>query len=370
MIKDWIKKIFVQDGIENVTTGLGGAKDQKTNTSFTEEAPLTQKDIEIAYRYNDVFANAIDIVANDCTSKFIETQADIKGLDLKGLSKKIVLYVRLYGEAIVIVENAKMSLKSPVNIDKEIKEVHIYHKFNAPSDDIHESRILSIKNNIFGDSLLHKVKSSILNLATSLEIPASLMHRADFDFLSIKGLSDALMRCKNAKNGTNCEEVESKIRKRIQTMYESLSMYHIGVKDADEKFENFSKNLNGFDTLQTSYMYAVAGATQIPATRLFGRSPAGMNATGESDLENYQIFISSQQTTLIAPFLNFLFPNMTYSFPRIYTPTMIENADMELKKAQILALFKDDITSENFSKAIAKLSVFDSITLDKNEEEV
>ena len=31
----------------------------------------------------------------------------------------------------------------------------------------------------------------------------------------------------------------------------------------------------------------MAGAAEIPVTKLFGRAPAGMNATGESDLANY-----------------------------------------------------------------------------------
>lgn len=39
----------------------------------------------------------------------------------------------------------------------------------------------------------------------------------------------------------------------------------------------------------------LSALTNIPQTILFGRSPAGMNATGESDFENYYNFIERIQ---------------------------------------------------------------------------
>jgi uncharacterized protein len=37
----------------------------------------------------------------------------------------------------------------------------------------------------------------------------------------------------------------------------------------------------------------VSGAADIPVTRLLGQSPAGMNATGTSDMKNYHDRIQS-----------------------------------------------------------------------------
>ena len=39
----------------------------------------------------------------------------------------------------------------------------------------------------------------------------------------------------------------------------------------------------------------LSGALQIPLVRLFGQSPAGLNATGESDLANYRDTIRQKQ---------------------------------------------------------------------------
>ena len=60
-------------------------------------------------------------------------------------------------------------------------------------------------------------------------------------------------------------------------------------------------------------MMDMAGAAEIPATKLFGRSPQGMNATGESDLRNYYDMIASLQERLLRPALEKLLPVMAVS---------------------------------------------------------
>jgi hypothetical protein len=45
----------------------------------------------------------------------------------------------------------------------------------------------------------------------------------------------------------------------------------------------------------------VAGAAEMPATVLFGRSPAGLNATGESDLDTWLAVVGAWQTSTYGP---------------------------------------------------------------------
>ena len=47
----------------------------------------------------------------------------------------------------------------------------------------------------------------------------------------------------------------------------------------------------------------VSAAADIPTTRLFGRSPAGMSATGESDLRNYYDRVKTVQEMDVYPAL-------------------------------------------------------------------
>lgn len=75
----------------------------------------------------------------------------------------------------------------------------------------------------------------------------------------------------------DCDEAEGKILKRIQSMYEQLSIFKLGIKDSKESYESHTKE-------QTIYMFIVSGAADIPVTRFFGTTPKGLNATGEGDL--------------------------------------------------------------------------------------
>ena len=43
----------------------------------------------------------------------------------------------------------------------------------------------------------------------------------------------------------------------------------------------------------------LSGAAQIPLVRLFGQSPAGLNATGDADIRNYYDFINSKQESML-----------------------------------------------------------------------
>ena len=55
-------------------------------------------------------------------------------------------------------------------------------------------------------------------------------------------------------------------------------------------------------------MLDIAGAAKIPASKLYGRSPAGLNATGESDLQNYYDSIAQEQEAHLRPVLDKLLP--------------------------------------------------------------
>jgi phage-related protein (TIGR01555 family) len=57
--------------------------------------------------------------------------------------------------------------------------------------------------------------------------------------------------------------------------------------DKEEEYEQKQASFATLPEVLMSFLQIVSGAADIPATRLLGQSPAGMNATGESDLRNY-----------------------------------------------------------------------------------
>lgn len=92
----------------------------------------------------------------------------------------------------------------------------------------------------------------------------------------------------------------------------------------------------------------LCGASHYPMTKLFGRSPSGMNATGESDLQNYYDYVDSQREAKVRPALEKLLPimavsawgrlpdNLQIDFPPLWTPTAKEVADIAKSKAEAI----------------------------------
>jgi hypothetical protein len=77
--------------------------------------------------------------------------------------------------------------------------------------------------------------------------------------------------------------------------------------DADaEEFERAGAGVAGLGEVYDRMMMRLSAATGIPVTLLFGRSPAGMNATGESDIRLFYDYISSLQETQTRPRLEYL----------------------------------------------------------------
>lgn len=382
------KKVKFNDGIENLTTGLGSTKDAKAYTEFSE-INVTKEEIDIAYRYDWVLAKAVEIPAKDMTKKWLLftgkskktdlVKAQYKRLKVKAIVRKALVHKALYGASFIVIESQNKSLKGALNIQDPIKALHVYHKFSfeEKADDIHKSRIYTMEQNEFKDSVLLKLKEAILNLLTSLEIPASLMHKADIDFLSIEGLAEALRKCKKNKD---CSDAEEKILKRVQTMYEQLSLYKLGIKDSNEKYESFTKDLSNYDTLQSSYMQVVAGAADIPMTRMFGMAPQGMNSTGEGDLTNYHESLSASQDEFIEPFLEtineVIFSSnstkengFSFEFAPIKDLSPEEVANIQKTKAETIALFIDELDPGSIAQAVQKLDVFKDIKVVNNEQE-
>jgi phage-related protein (TIGR01555 family) len=103
-------------------------------------------------------------------------------------------------------------------------------------------------------------------------------------------------------------------------------------------------------------MMDVAGAARIPVTKLFGRSPAGMNSTGESDMNNYYDYIDGLRETMFRPVLEKLLPIMAVScwghvpddleiaFPPMRTPDANEIAEITAKNTSaIIAAYQNDL---------------------------
>ena len=96
--------------------------------------------------------------------------------------------------------------------------------------------------------------------------------------------------------------------------------FGLQIMSAEDSAESHPYSFAGLSEVYETIMMDMAGASEIPATRLFGRSPRGMNSTGESDLKNYYEKISQLQETYLRPALERLLPVMEISAFGYYAP--------------------------------------------------
>jgi hypothetical protein len=160
-------------------------------------------------------------------------------------------------------------------------------------------------------------------------------------------------------------------------MRSNQSMMVIGAKD---KVEAIQYTFSGLNEISETQMMDISGSCDIPITRLFGRSPAGMSATGESDAQNYCDMINQQQHTVLKPRMDQLLPIMFMSefgmipkdldltFNPIETPTEDRLADIVGKKVTAIqgvfdtGIINQKIALQELAYMSDSLGIFTSIT--------
>jgi phage-related protein (TIGR01555 family) len=109
--------------------------------------------------------------------------------------------------------------------------------------------------------------------------------------IKIKGLSDALRA-----------DEEGVVLARVRLLDMARSIARILPLDSDgEDFERKATPVSGLPELLDRLGMALSAATSAPQTKLFGRSPAGLSATGESDVRLWYDLIGTEQEDRLRP---------------------------------------------------------------------
>ena len=171
----------------------------------------------------------------------------------------------------------------------------------------HESRVLRFEGTKlsrrlersqfgWGDSVLQRYADEIRDFQASFDSSSVLVQDFSQAVFKMQGLAEAI------SSGQ-----EGLIKSRLTAMDLSRSVVRATVIDAGtggaggEDFERKSTPLAGLPDLLDKFMLKLSAATGYPMTLLFGMSPAGMNATGESDIRLYYDKVKDQQTRQLLP---------------------------------------------------------------------
>jgi phage-related protein (TIGR01555 family) len=127
-------------------------------------------------------------------------------------------------------------------------------------------------------------------------------HASVTELLSQSSVSVFKMRDLMALLGSDPQGL---LRARLEAMDLSRSVARSILLDADgESFERTEVGaLSGFPELLDRYSLRVAGAAGMPVTVLLGRSPAGLNATGDADTRGWDDVVDAERRTVLLPAL-------------------------------------------------------------------
>ena len=149
---------------------------------------------------------------------------------------------------------------------------------------------------------------------------------------------------------------DQKREKVLQTIFNENRLrtsYGVQLLSSEDSMETHAYTFGGLSEIYEAFMMDMAGAAEIPATKLFGRSPQGMNSTGEADLRNYYDMIAQMQERVLRPALEKLLPVMAIScwgyvpedleivFEPIMTTSPAERAELVQKlSTDVIEAFK------------------------------
>lgn len=310
--------------------------------------------MEAAYRSSWICGMAVDAVAEDMTRAGIELASDINPDDAERIYGTMeqfqvwdalcdtVKWARLYGGAIAVMLIDGQDVSTPLDVETigkdQFKGLLVLDRwlvlpslqdlvteygpnlgkpkfYTVVADGmalrnqrIHHSRVLRIDGvelpywqriaeNLWGQSVLERLWDRLLAFDSTTEGAAQLVYKAHLRTYKVKKLREII-----AAGGSTFEA----LLKQIDLIRRFQSNEGMTLMDSDDDFEAHQYAFSGLDNVLLQFGQQISGALQIPLVRLFGQSPAGLNATGESDLRTYYDKVAQQQDRKLRAGLNVL----------------------------------------------------------------
>jgi hypothetical protein len=227
---------------------------------------------------------------------------------------------------------------------------------------IHHSRMLvftgrelpfteKLKQNHLGISELTHIWDTLMEFTNAITNIGLMLFKTNITTLQ----SDDLMEKLCLGTIENREQVFAALHGEL--LFETS--FGLRLLGSGDKMENMTYAFPGVPEILDRLMMILAGAAEIPETRLFGRSPQGMNATGEADLQHYYDMINQLQERMLRPALERLLPIMAIScwgfepedMRIVFNPIRTMSSEMKMK----LAAEHTDLVLKAFEKGVINL---------------
>lgn len=422
--------VSVQDAFSNPLFRLGYGSQSPLEAT---EYPLTRMTDNYAllnslYRDNWVVQNVVGIIPDDMTKKWFAPAGAVGPEHLKELERvqrvtalrervnEGLRWGRLYGGAagLIMIRGQEGMLGQPLELESiypgtfqglyildrwqgvvpgmELvfeggEPVPAYYSITDARGNtvakVHHSRLVRFTGRdlpflervaelYWGESEVEALYNDVVkhdNVAANM---AALTFRANVDTMEVQNLDQLF--------SVTSGEQQRRFWNVMQAQSVMKSNFGMQLVNRGDQIKNTQYTFTGLQEVYDSMCLDLSGASRIPVTKLFGRSPAGMNATGESDLRNYYDYVDTLREAKLRPILEKLLPVLAMSawgavpdglditFPPLWTPTAAEVAEIALKKAQAIrdtfqaGLLNVDTAQKELKKLADETDLFGSIT--------
>lgn len=182
---------------------------------------------------------------------------------------------------------------------------HVYHNtWYIQQDGIdvgRQARLLYTHG--WGLSIYAPMWDALRAFGTAWDGTESVVNRFNQAILRMRGLASLM-----AQNG------EDAIMQRLVIARQAMSSLGVMLLDSDnEDFIVRSSVVTGLPELLDRFESRLAAAADMPHTMLFGKSPAGMNATGESDIRTWYDSVANQRSERAEPVIRQLIDRVAQS---------------------------------------------------------
>lgn len=347
---------FTSDTYANFAANIGyGTQNLSSAASYTY-TPLSRNhfQLEMMYRSSWLTRQIVDAPAEDMTRAGITIESEMPPDDIDALMQswqswriwqalqRAAKWGRLYGGAIAVIVIEGQDMATPLRVESvgldQFKGLLVYDRWMlnpdiedvvtsfgpdhglpkfytivtdvkaTPNLRIHHSRCIRfdgvelpfwqrIAENLWGISVIEPVYDRMIAFDSTTQGVAQLVFKAHLRTLSVENLRELI-----AAGGRSYQAFKEQINLiRMMQTNEGLTLL-----DASDKFESFQYTFSGLDSVLAQMGQQLSGSSQIPLVRLFGQSPSGMNATGESDFRNYYDMINAQQEARLRQPINTL----------------------------------------------------------------
>ncbi len=401
---------MMRDGLTNALTGTGTRFDPRSHNSYAARI-LSQHEIASAYSASGLMRKIIRIPAEDMVREWRtwtggdETQiAAVHDAEKRFAIPQKVMQAEILrglgGGAFILGLPGEPSQPAPEGAP--LAYLHVVSRWHLSfaqleqdaskpgygepamwsltstggNVDLHPSRVIPFRadgsasmilptvggaDQFWGESRVQQVLDAVQDSDLARASFAALIHKARL--LRI-GIPDLISLSATA-NG------EAAVMKRLSILAAAESIHNATIFDAGsaqdgkggEQIEDAEYSFAGVKDVLNSYGEWVSAIADIPATRLLGRAPEGMNSSGDSQQKDWNKAIRARQTLELAPLIDRLdrhllasagrdLGQMSYEFDPLDTPSEAERAS--IFKTEMEAIEKLQLTGAIPEEAMAK----------------